>query len=311
MRIDLIRHGYKNNDPAAHGTAVEALLQPGKIYRTVQFAAGVLGTLSSQTARIIIESTPVGRARATANLAYKVMSLDPRFQVSPPAVRDFLGSYVKCPGKGEEVLNLSSRAMIRLWEEGKRKAQRTGLSDEAETESLLAWCRQGFDNSYDAADPGISLREIACRVGHYMHETLARVQDDEYVLAFGHSGDLEPFLYLCLEMREGKSGLEQDAMAKRLAETKGALKPLTGISILPLEEGGDAMRGGNPQHRGGSRSEESRLILQAYPVGSGDSVGRWGAFEKNIFQEMSEWYQQHCRTFEVLEKKSAGAKRQG
>ncbi len=227
MELRLIRHGPKNNDPAAHGTGVEALLDPHKIPEIKAYASRLLQ--EHPESRFYIETTPVERAIATGTIIGEELSKYSRIYVEQ-TIDDMIGSYGQHPLTKEPV-NLSPKAMSKVWAEAK-KAERYGHL-QGEHKPLYAWCEQGFDNpqAHNPEDPGISLREVACRIGTYMHHRLPKMYAGDVVVAIGHSGDIEPFLYLTLEMLEGKFGEEKDAMMKRFSQADGALEPLAGLKI--------------------------------------------------------------------------------
>ena len=80
LTIKLVRHGSKNNDPSAHGTGIEALLNPLKIKDIVAFAARELQQLP-QCGAVEVKSTPVPRALETARLVSQIFALDPEVRV--------------------------------------------------------------------------------------------------------------------------------------------------------------------------------------------------------------------------------------
>ena len=223
----MIRHGPKNNDPAAHGTGVEALLDPQKIPEIRAYASGLFQ--KHPESRFYIETTPVERAIATGTIIGEELSAHPRIYVEQ-TIDDMIGSYGQRP-LSKKPVNLSPQAMSKVWADAKKAEKYKSL--QGEHKPLYAWCEQGFDNSQanNPEDSGISLREVACRIGNYMHHRLPKMYAGDVVIAVGHSGDIEPFLYLTLEMLEGKNAEEKDAMMKRFSQTNGALEPLTGLEI--------------------------------------------------------------------------------
>ena len=232
MYLHLIRHGPKNNDPNVHGTGVEALLDPSQLHKIVNYGKYLQQRAGqSRSQRIILETTPVERAKATAEVLYRTMiiQLEPAFSYVKPSVNPLIGSYAY--DEQGKAVNLGPQAMSKLWAEAKKSEHCNQF--QGEHQPLYAWCEQGFDNKQanNPADPGISLREISCRIGTYVYQTLQEKENRDFITAIGHSGDIEPFLYLCLEMLEGRDGSNHDALTRHFKKTRGALEPLTGIGI--------------------------------------------------------------------------------
>ena len=214
MIIDLLRHGPKNNDPAAHQTGVEAQLDPRRIDEIRAHALRILQTADREKyGRLEVHTTPLDRSIATGKVTHEVFSTDRHFYVPPPRINALIGSSAFHPETGEPV-NLSPRSMSTVL--GEAKKQDTYNGQQGEHRPLYAWCEQGFDNkqawsgrptdSRLVTDPGISLREIAWRVGTYLHNTIENTDPATRVVAYGHSGDIEPWLYLTLDMHEGSGG---------------------------------------------------------------------------------------------------------
>ncbi len=221
--IKISRHGPKNDEYQTGFDLSNALLDPSRIPEIEEFARNMAKVLYGYS--VEIESTPVDRAIATRDIVYKVMKEYPNVQVLDPTVNEFIGQFAI--GTGGAPINLTSRAMSRLWNEGK-KVHKYGLSD-AEHQSLYNWCEIGFDTvpTEDPEDNGISLREMAWRIGSYVYNKLKEYKSgDKSTIAFGHSSSIESFLYLCLDMMG-----EEKGMLKRFEETGGALHPLTGITF--------------------------------------------------------------------------------
>ncbi len=293
MILNLIRHGPKNNDPSAHGTGVEALLDPAQIYKILRYAADSLEQMHRQgIQQAVVETTPVPRAYMTGKLITAALSLDPKFASVKCSLDNLIGSYeYDINLTNGRVINLSSAAMSEVWAEAKKSEKYGAL--QGEHKPLYAWCEQGFDNpqANNPQDPGISLREIACRIGTYVHKKIKiheRIKSGEEKVsttAVGHSGDIEPFLYLCLEMKEGRDGSDKKAMVRRFDETCGALSPMAGLS---LETAAD---------------DAKKVVISSTPIGTGGHAGRWGIFEADIFAHMADWYKQHGRSRQVLEQK--------
>jgi len=290
MYLNLIRHGPKNNDPRAHQTGVEALLDPEKIHEIIAHAAGTLARIPQAyqgTTRIRVETTPIDRAIATGDIEYGVLRLDPRFDVPFPAVNELIGSSGIHPQTGKAV-NLSPGWMSTIWAAAKKAEIYKHL--QGEHRPLYGWCELGFDNSQanNPQDPGISLREIACRLGTYVYDTLEQSDPHDLVLAIGHSGDIEPFLYLTLEMMAGRDGTSSDALTRHFNTTRGALEPLTGVQFYQI--GNDlCLR----HFYGVPRSPESVTDV---------SIGT------EIFQEQARWFKEKGKSQTVLEQKLAGGK---
>lgn len=293
MELHLIRHGPKNKNPAAHGTGVEALLDPERAVDIIGYGYKFLNsTFLVGRNTLYVESTPVPRAVATANIVQKVFTLDPRFQVPEPSINNLIGSYI-CNPTGTEIINLSPMAMSDVWAKAKKEAAKEGRLDE--DLSLYEWCKEGFDNpkASISRDPGISLREIACRIGAYVHSTLTKdnsLSADCY-FAIGHSGDIEPFLYLTLEMLQKRDGSDYNALLKYFPITR-ALTPLTGLSFYTMNNG--------------------RARVDIHRCYSSLDEGLKGQLEEgiplNIFEQQANWLRDFGKSKLVLEQKIAAGK---
>ncbi len=288
MILNLIRHGPKNNDPNVHGTGVEALLDPLQIYKALQYAANSLERMhDGGIEKAVVETTPVPRAYVTGKLITAVFSLDPSFKNTECSVDDLIGSYDVDSLSGKAI-NLSPSAMSKVWTDAKKDEKYGHL--QGEHKPLYAWCEQGFDNpqASNLEDPGISLREIACRIGTYVYEKIQRKEDNISTIAIGHSGDIEPFLYLCLEMLEGKDGTSLVAMTKHFQPTGGALEPLRGLRFF-YDFGNLKMEFPSPLDQ-----LEGRSQLTDYR-----NIGL------EIFQQQAQWLKEYGKSQQVLEQKIA------
>jgi len=278
-KIHLLRHGPKNNNPEAHQTGVEALLDPQGINKIISQASELLSDRSYAVRngfdysintfnRIRVETTPVNRAISTGNIVYKVLSLDPRFEVPEPIVNELIGSYGINP-LTNDAINLSPKSMSGVW--GEAKKQETYQGQQGEHCPLYAWCEQGFDNPQAGQrdDLGISLREIACRLGTYVFNTLETADEHDLIIAYGHSGDIEPFSYLILEMLEGRDGTDKEAMTRRFRETGGALEPLEGLNISYIPK----------------------------------ISGTYSELLRDVLKQQAEWFKEYGRSKEVLAEK--------
>ena len=243
MQIYLLRHAWKNNDPKAHGTGVEALLDPAKIPEIKGDAARRLITArDGGYRRIEIWTTPIDRAIATGKVQYEVMRSSREIEVVEPQVNALIGSAALHPETGKAV-NLGTRAMSKIWGDAKKDERYDHLH--GENKPLYAWFEQGFDNphgwllgkpeTWNNSDPGITLREIAWRVGAFLYETLEKGEKDTQYLAFGHSGDIEPWAALTMQMIRGKddgrTGTTWEDLPSLFNELGGALEPLTGVCV--------------------------------------------------------------------------------
>ena len=240
MIIDLLRHGPKNNDPTVHQTGVEALLDPEKFYVIRDHARQIIETTPTNYG-IQIVTTPVNRAIATGQLEYEVIKRA-RQETPEPQINALIGSQAIHPETGEAV-NLVPRAMSKIWADAKKLESYQG--QQGENKPLYAWFEQGLDNpqgwkydnqeTWNKQDPGISLREIAWRIGAFFYENLETQDPNTRVLAFGHSGDIEPWLALTLQMHyekdDGVSGTSLENMAELFTQMRGALEHLTGASL--------------------------------------------------------------------------------
>ena len=159
----LLRHGPKDDRPEAHQTGIEAGLDPRKGASILARAANLLTEQATDICFVHLFSTPVARAVNTAALMEKVFALDPhptrKFEAN--RIAPLLGSTELVSGKP---VNLSAPQMSEFWRQGKAaESDRDGR----ETASLLRWLEVGFDETHDLS--GISIREIACRIGSFVH----------------------------------------------------------------------------------------------------------------------------------------------
>lgn len=239
MAIELIRHGPKNNNPEAHLTGVEADLDPSQIWLIKLFAQSYLRR--TLTGPIQLETTPVPRSINTGNVILETWHEHPEFRdlILPIKVNELIG-HLGIDPEGNAI-NLGPKSMTKVWEEGKRNEL---LGQSTEGGSLLAWLEQGLDNvqARDKNDPGISIREIACRVGSYLYSKLDLLTEkgmNTNLLSIGHSGDIEPWLYLTLASTEGNDIGKKEVLREYFDRTGGALAPLSGVrlSYSPAEKG--------------------------------------------------------------------------
>jgi len=285
MELHLIRHGPKNNNPGAHGTGVEALLDQERIPEIRAYASCLFQ--EHPESRFYIETTPVERAIVTGTIIGEELSKHPRIYVEQ-TIDDMIGSYGQHPLTKKPV-NLSPQAMSEVWAKTKNSERYGHL--QGEHKPLYAWCEQGFDNpqAQNPEDPGISLREVACRIGNYIHHRLPKMYAGDVVVAIGHSGDIEPFLYLTLEMLEGKNGEEKDAMMKRFSQTDGALEPLTGLDITPQD----------------LSNQKYSLSFKEDSGCEGERCIHWPNREiaLDIFKQQARWYKEEGKSSPLLEQK--------
>ena len=168
--------------------------------------------------------------------------------------------------------------MSEIWAEA--KTQDSSAADESERASLRAWCQLGFDCT--CGESGISLREIACRLGRFVEQTIRQHEAGTgaaYSLAFGHSGDLEPFLYLLLQM----SGCTEFTLAEACDRIAPAFKPLEGI-VFRLQSNG--------------------TLFLDYPSTEGAAGAR---IDRQVLHEQSAWLEKHAISGQVLKLKAEGA----
>ena len=275
MRLHLINHGSQDNDSEAPETGVEALLDLQKISLIHHYAAS-LHKLQDQL--FFVETTPVARALVTGKIIAEELT-KAGFPVKH-TIHELIGSYAQ---QDTKVINLSPFSMQQKWAEAKKVDGYHRL--EGKHQPLYAWCEQGFDNrqARNPQDPGISLREIACRVGTYVYQRLQQAHGSDQIIAIGHSGDIEPFLYLTLEMLQGKNGSAFDALTYNFERTGGALEPLQGVVITNREENLYLTHlAGNAEHK----------VYQHKLMGM------------EIFFEQARWFTDHGRSQEVLEQKT-------
>ena len=311
--LKLMRHGPKNNNPEAHQTGVEALLDPDKITEIKEFAQDE--AIYAHPGEIFeIETTPVNRAIATGDIIYKTMKQnrmakpsghfginkqDPNYnqEICLPVVDELIGSYGINPKTGEAI-NLSPKSMSDIWGKAKKLETSENRKKQKENKSLYAWAEQGFDNfqASNPEDPGISLREIACRVGAYVHKKLTQYyylsesKNEVNTIAIGHSGDFEPFLYLCLEMLDGKDGSNLESMTYRFRETGGALEPLRDINLFLYDRINAPIYG-----RWGP------VII--FPIGEEITDDRRRPIGLEILEQQAQWFKEYGKSKEVLEQK--------
>jgi len=253
MQIDLLRHGPKNNNPDVHGTGVEALLDPVKIPEIKTHAYGLItDSIDRGYDKIELWSTPIDRARATAEIEYGTMIHDSdEIAIALPRINALIGSSAINPENGEAV-NLGSRAMSKIWANAKKLEKYDYL--QGENKPLYAWFEQGLDNpqgwqygkpeTWNTEDPGITLREIAWRIGTYLYNVFEKAENQKTrVIAFGHSGDIEPWIALTLQMvngiDDGFGRIWDEDLTDRFSEIGGALEPLKGARILQLDRSDD------------------------------------------------------------------------
>ncbi|MBN4049048.1 hypothetical protein JYT91_00355 [archaeon AH-315-M20] len=224
--IKILRHGPKNDQSQKGADLSKVLLDPNRVDEIRDYARSQVNLVKH--AMIEIETTPVDRAIATGRISYDVIKQSLGIIVTEPKINELIGQFAF--GENNKAINLCTNKMSFLWNEGK-KVHRYGDSD-AEHQSLYNWCEVGFDNlpKKDENDIGITIREMAWRIGSYAYRKLKGYSGgDKVTLAFGHSSSIESLLYLCLEMVDGKDGSDPESMLTRFNETGGALHPLTGI----------------------------------------------------------------------------------
>jgi hypothetical protein len=283
MELRLIRHGPKNNDPQAHQTGVEALLDSQRIHEIITYASDTLNSLDPEVIKKIkVETTLVNRSIVTGGIIHQVLNLDPRFVATPPTIQHLLSPHGKNPITNE-IINLSPKAMSYKWAEAKKLDDYNLL--QGEHKPLYSWCEQGFDNqlAMNSNDPGFSLREIACRIGAYTAEKILNLGDKDLTIAIGHSGYLEPFLYLILDMLNGGDGTDPITMLKYFQETGGALEPLTGLIIEKTNSGLYL------SHFSGKPGTNLQMVKKPISI--------------EIFQQQAKWLKEYGQSDLVLQKK--------
>ncbi|MBS3109537.1 hypothetical protein J4227_03350 [Candidatus Woesearchaeota archaeon] len=301
----IVRHGHKNNDPNAHGAGTEALLDSSKLFYIVNYAGEIMHGLHGDE-NVIIGTSPVDRARATAGIVYEILNIDPRLngekngarRLAGPNVVPLIGSYAM--DRDGKAVNLGPKAMSDLWAEAKKSD--TYAAGDGEHAPLRAWLEQGLDNPQagNPADPGISLREYACRIGAHFYRSLnlfneskvSNIRPKQLDINFGHSGDIEFFLYLTLDMLMGKDGSDPERLIKYFEQTGGALEPLTGIEV-----------------EYDSRHPHSVVFRQRGLAGfEKPSVRTEVDLGMEILQEQDRWLRENGKSQEVLEQKIAMTK---
>lgn len=233
VRIDLYRHGPKNNNPVSHGTGVEASLDP-EYFDQINDHASFIATDDSRDS-FSVGSSVVGRAKNTAKIVAEKLRKEGK-KVEGPCSYDLLSSNSLDLLTGN-VVNLSPLSMSNLWAEAKKEDNYSSIR-QAEGRPLYAWFSQGLDNPQAGLlgeDVGIPLREIAWRVGTYVESMLNGTQAKR-VIGYGHSGDIEPWIALTIQMQEGnddgRRGTTVSQMQDLYHRLGGALNPLQGVSIV-------------------------------------------------------------------------------
>ena len=234
-QLNLIRHGPKNNDPSLHLIPGAATLDEKADAAIRDYIKQFAKSLPSN-ATIGLYTTIVKRAMQTADIAHDEFNRL-GFSVSSPQV-DSIGSYVNDNGTER---NLSSHLMSLEWQKGKDAEWKAGTYARGinkEDLPMMLWCEKGFDNPQYSGlnlpdyDSGISLREIAARVGDYILQRITNQKGKDADLVIQHSGDIEPWLILTLAMISGHDSTQPGYMQRMLPKIGGGLNPLTGIKII-------------------------------------------------------------------------------
>jgi len=223
--LKILRHGPKNDKAQKGDNLTYALLDPSRLDEIKDFARKQAELFKDSL--IEIETTPVDRAVETGKIVYGVLK-EVGANVKEPKIDPLIGQF-DMDSDGNPI-NLSSNIMSKLWNEGK-KTHRYGESD-AEHQSLYNWCSVGYDSLQLEGDDdkGITLRQMVSRIGSYVLRK-TNEKENKITLAFGHSSTIETFLYLCLEMLEGKDCSDTKSVLQKFEGTGGALHPLTGITF--------------------------------------------------------------------------------
>jgi broad specificity phosphatase PhoE len=215
MEIHIIRHGPKEI-VEAHTTGREASLDDSLRYVIHNYAKNLSETL---TGDVDVDSLALSRNYKTAEIIADELR-DTGMKVNGPTIDDRLGAFV---GENGE-MNLLSPDLPKIWGDAEKNYQNVaGVAKE--DRGMYAWAEYGLDR----AEGGISLRELACRMGQYVLETIEK--DLDTVVAISNSGFIEPFMYVTLDMIEQ---LDKTAV-EYFFETDGAVRPLEGITITSYD----------------------------------------------------------------------------
>jgi len=154
--------------------------------------------------------------------------------------------------------NLFAPEASKLWGVAKRIAKkRSGVSDDKKEDApMKAWCRKmKYDNPLGF---GITLKEAGLRIGKGLYDRTEKYRNSgifQKHILISHSSNIEPFVYLLLETADAENryiswtkknrpdyhsfiamvtqSIERPrkSMLNRFKSTKGAIKPLEGISM--------------------------------------------------------------------------------
>lgn len=231
--IKIIRHAPKvEGDP--HHTGIEARLEETAPKDVEAFVEREKAFFEGAT-KINIFHTPVPRSIQTAEFLHT--SLKQHFGndavIAEPAMTPMVGSSETQNG---QVINLSPKDMSRIWGEAKQNDHYTG-TNRREDQPLHAWATVGFDNNWD--ETGISIREIALRLGTFLYQRFSEeaITEDKIAdIGISHSGDIEPFLYLLIAYTEGIDTRGQNAMPALFDRLGGAMNPFEGVEVNRADE---------------------------------------------------------------------------
>jgi|GEM_PF-1916910 hypothetical protein len=287
MRVSLFRHGPKNNDPQAHQTGVEAQLDPYKIFQIREHAREFISSSQGHSS-FVIETTPIDRSISTGYVTHE--EVRGKIDMVEPSINELIGSSAIHP-ENDNAINLGSRAMSDIWSKAKKQDDYGG--QQGEHHPLYAWFEQGLDNpqarlisdhsSGNPDDPGISIREIGLRISTYFYEKLTTEDDNPHVVAYGHSGDIEPWLALTLAMMDenddGRRTLRDYNLLDYFDSIGGAMEPLASVSLV--------------------RDKTKALFLEGTPLQRRGENGRV-SIGQEIFQEQARIFRSDGVSNQVL-----------
>jgi broad specificity phosphatase PhoE len=217
MNVLILRHGPKD-ESITHITGLESKLLPQADEVIKKYVNKKLVNIVNKDTQIIIYTSPVERAKETAELIYQDL-VELKYKVSRPKIAVGFGSYDLIDGK---VVNLIPPEMSKIWGTAKREQSK----DSKENSPLLAWCNVGYYENFNGT--GLSLLEMVSRMEEYIERI--PMKENTLNIIVSHSGDIEPFLYYLIAKERGID-LQENPMPSLYFETGKALSPLEGIIL--------------------------------------------------------------------------------
>jgi hypothetical protein len=238
---------------------------------------------------------------ATADVVGAVLRLDPRVDLGGKFVENMLSPLVQLKDTRAQV-NLLPAEMTRLWDNAvKDKDTYHWLG--YEQRPLWAWCKVGFDNTFN--DTGISLREMACRTGSFVHQRVeeykashANIESPhdpvQYDFAISNTGFIEPWMYLTIAMSQ-----ESDGRGEMLVHRYNHLRPCMEAMFENYKDRVDTLRGAKVK-LSESMCNDGRYFLSIEYQNHNFDI------DQSILRKQAEWLQQHAIGDKILEQKIAG-----